>query len=62
MRESKALMFPLWVEAIIVIVLGVMAVVEFRHDQFIWSGIFGLGGLLYAVSVFARLKKGSDHA
>ena len=60
MAERKLLFFPRWVEAIVVVALLVMCVVEWLHWQVFWSLLFGAAALCFGVSLAARMFKG-DH-
>jgi hypothetical protein len=58
MAKKRALSFPPWLEAAAILLLLVMAVVEYEHGQIIWAGIFGISGSLFAGSFAARLIAG----
>ena len=62
MTNKKPLSFPLWVEALLVIVLLIMTVVEYQHDQWFWSALFGLSALFFGISVIIRFNTGDKNA
>ena len=61
MIEKKAIQFPLWLEAVIVLGLLLMAVVEYLHDQWFWAVIFGAAGVCFGMSIIARFGSGEKN-
>ena len=61
MLEKKTLSFPLWVEGTLVVILLVMAGVEYMHNQWFWAAIFGMTGVGVGVSIIARLRAGDKN-
>jgi hypothetical protein len=58
--QKRALSFPKWVEAGLIVFFLVTAVLEFLHDQWMWAGIFGVAGSLFGASLVARMLTGDD--
>ena len=61
MIQKQPLSFPLWVEALLVVILLFMACIESAHDQWFWAAIFGISGSVFAISVIARLRSGDKN-
>ena len=61
MSEKKTLNFPWWMEMLLVVLLLVMAPVEFRNGQWVWAMIFGVAGVGFGVSLGTRLISGDKH-
>jgi len=58
MAQKRALDFPRWVEAALVLALLVMAVVESHNEQWFWASIFGIAGVLFGASLASRMISG----
>jgi hypothetical protein len=56
--EKRARSFPKWAEAILILFMVVMAVLEFLHDQWMWAGIFGIAAALFGAGLVSRLLTG----
>ncbi len=54
----KVIFFPPWLEALLVVVLFIMAGVEYSHRQWFWMLLFGAGGAGFGVSLILRTIKG----
>jgi len=60
-REKKTLTFPFWVEAILIVALLVMTIVEGAHGAWGWVIIFGIGFLAFGISALTRALSGGKH-
>jgi hypothetical protein len=61
MAEKRALNFPRWVEAALIVLLLVMAAVEYVNGQWAWTAIFGVAGVAFGVSLGVRLMTGDKN-
>jgi hypothetical protein len=57
-KKKSALNFPWWAEGLLIVVMLVLAVIEWTHGQWVWATIFGVAGLLFGASLAARLMTG----
>ena len=58
---GKEFAFPLWLETLAIVAMAVMALVEARHEQWLWAIIFGLGAIAFIASAIARAFSGEKH-
>ena len=58
---KKAKSFPPWLEATLIVIFIIMAVIEFTHDEWFWAAIFGIGGTLFGISIATRFLAGDKH-
>jgi hypothetical protein len=58
---GKTLSFPWWLEASLIVLMGVMAVVEWRGDSWGWALVFGAGCAAFGISAVARAFSGENH-
>ena len=54
----KQISFPLWVEAILILVMAGMAFVEGRGGSWGWAIVFGVGSVAFGISAAARAFSG----
>jgi hypothetical protein len=58
---GKTLNFPWWLEASLIVLMGIMSVVEWRGDSWGWSLVFGAGFAAFGISAVARSFSGENH-
>jgi hypothetical protein len=61
MREKKSMSFPLWAEAILIVTMGAMAVIETENGAWGWAIVFVGGFLTFGISAVARALTGDKH-
>jgi hypothetical protein len=58
---KKALQFPVWAEALLILLMLVMAGVEGTHGAWLWAVIFGVCGVAFGIGLAARMIAGDKH-
>jgi predicted phage tail protein len=59
--KKKALMFPVWLEALVIVAALGMAVVEWLHADWAWAVIFGVSGAAFGIGLLVRMIAGDKH-